>query len=120
MEPSEQSIGIYVGIGIGIFGALVFLAIHVIGMILFIRASNNDTTPATKIAVAAWAVSGIGGLMGPCVMPMNFVALVLGVIALRGEPSEQTRVIAKTAIFAATTILLMTGAMIAVIIPSLP
>ena len=122
MEQSEVGItpGVYVGAGVGVLGTFIFLGIHLVGAVMWVQASSPDKTPPSKLALAAWLTSALGAFMGPCVIFMNVIALILGVLTLRDDPSPRSSVCAKTAIAASIEILLMTAAMIAIVLASLP
>ncbi len=117
MENNAVSWLLYAGVAVAFVGVLVYLAIHVVGLIRVIR--SHDPVPISKLSLAAWIVSFAGGFMGPLVILMNLAALVMGVVALFRDVSERSKICAQTAVAAAVTILLMTLGMLAFIIPTL-
>ena len=89
---------ILIASGLWILLTLLFMATHAAGLYRFF--TLKDDAPASKLAIAAWITSAVGGFMGPCVIVTNLAALVMGVMALRADPTPRTRLCAQTAILA--------------------
>jgi len=110
--------GIFIAVGVCVLSAFIYLGIHIAGTIKLAR--SQDTEPISRLAIAAWAISFASGFMGPCVILFNVAAIVMGVMVLRADPTERSRLCARTAIAAGATITVMALLMLAIIIPSLP
>jgi hypothetical protein len=118
MIEAPPSWPIYAATAVAILGSLLYLAMHLIGLVRMFRSVDND--PIAPISVAAWSISFLGGFTGPCVVPINLLALVLGGLALMGHPSERTRICAQTGIAAGLILLSMTLIMLALLLPMTP
>ena len=93
--------------------ALMYLATHVVGIVAYVREKDGS---ASGLSLAAWILSFASGCTGPGVILGNLVAVALGVLALRGAPSNKTRIAARTGITAGTIIVLMAVAMTGLIV----
>lgn len=96
---------------IGIFAlTFVYLGIHVVGLVRFLKGVDVQPRPS-KLAVTAWIVSFASGFAGPLVVLGNMVAFVMAVIVLsrirRGEAPPSSKVPAQTALAASLTIIIM-------------
>ena len=118
MQEDKFSWGIYAGTGAAFVGVLVYLVVHIVGLVKLAR--SKDTEPISGLSIAAWVLSFVGGFMGPCVILASIGALIMGVMALRAEPSERTAICARNALAAGGTIIVMVLVMLAFILPSLP
>lgn len=117
MDDASMSWMIYAGVAVCFIGVIIYLAIHTIGLIRVLRSS--DPVPISKISLAAWIVSFVGGFMGPLVILTSLLAIALGVVALLGDVSERSRICATHALAASLTIIFMTIGMLAFMIPAM-
>jgi cytochrome c biogenesis protein CcdA len=110
-----QSLAIIISVVISIIGVLIYLGLHIFGVIRLAR--SQDTEAISRLSIAAWVLSFVSGFMGPCVIPINLAAIVMAAVALRGNPTDRSRICAQTAIAVGVTIVLMTLGMVAALVP---
>lgn len=100
------------GAGLIVLATLVWLTIHAVGLVLWVRAKGNTQDPH-RLAIAGWIVAFGSGFTGPCVLLGQVAALVLAGMALAklraGEAGPGTRVPAVTTIVSAVVLLLGMG-----------
>ncbi len=108
-----QQISIFLAAGTAICLVFPWMAVHVWGLV---KLMGMDDKGASGKALGAWALSFVGGFMGPCVILASLVAFFLaGGEAKKahwGDANEATAHVAKVARVSSAIILLMSGLMI--------
>lgn len=116
MHMSMSELILIVGITAAVPMTFLWMAAHAYGLLKL----GGNLSHISRRAGTAWLISGIGGFMGPLVIPMSVVSLVMA-LKEKGQDGigAHTAVALRTVIAASVIILLMSALLVLAALGSL-